>query len=117
MAGDTIALTGSVLEALPSAMFRVRLESGHEVLAYVGGKMRKHFIKLLPGDQVTVEMSPYDLTRGRIVRRLQKEEVQHEGPSFGKKNVSQLPVPQTPGSGSSNLQQPQTQTAPRVEEK
>lgn len=74
MAEQPIEAQGIVLEALPSAMFRVRLETGHEVIAYVGGKMRQHFIRLLPGDQVVVAMSPYDLTRGRIIRRLQKED-------------------------------------------
>lgn len=56
-------------EALPNAMFRVKLENGHPILAHVAGKMRMHFIRILPGDKVTVEMSPYDLTRGRIVYR------------------------------------------------
>jgi translation initiation factor IF-1 len=58
-----------VIEPLPNAMFRVELENGHRVLAHISGKMRMHFIKILPGDKVTVELSPYDLTRGRIVYR------------------------------------------------
>jgi len=58
-----------VIEPLPNAMFRVQLENGHKVLAHISGKMRMHFIKILPGDKVTVELSPYDLTRGRIVYR------------------------------------------------
>jgi translation initiation factor IF-1 len=58
-----------VVEPLPNAMFRVELENGHKVLAHISGKMRMHFIKILPGDKVTVELSPYDLTRGRIVYR------------------------------------------------
>jgi len=58
-----------VIEPLPNAMFRVELENGHRVLAHISGKMRMHFIKILPGDRVTVELSPYDLTRGRIVYR------------------------------------------------
>ncbi|MBN1125693.1 MAG: translation initiation factor IF-1 [Sedimentisphaerales bacterium] len=66
---DSIRVEGRVLDALPNAMFRVELESGHQILAHVSGKMRMHFIRILPGDQVTVEMSPYDLTRGRIVLR------------------------------------------------
>jgi translation initiation factor IF-1 len=57
------------LETLPNAMFRVELENGHKVLAHISGKMRMHFIKILPGDKVTVELSPYDLTRGRIILR------------------------------------------------
>ncbi|MDT7043834.1 translation initiation factor IF-1 [Candidatus Nitronereus thalassa] len=66
---DVIEVQGSVLETLPNAMFRVQLESGHKILAHISGKMRMHFIRILPGDKVTVEMSPYDLTRGRITYR------------------------------------------------
>jgi len=62
-------LEAKVTEALPNAMFRVELENGHKVLAHVSGKMRMHYIRILPGDKVTVEMSPYDLNRGRIVLR------------------------------------------------
>jgi len=64
-----ITVDGIIKETLPNAMFRVQLESGHEVLAHVSGKMRMHFIKILPGDKVKVELSPYDLTRGRIIYR------------------------------------------------
>jgi len=66
---DAIRLEAKVIEALPNAMFKVELENGHQVLAHVSGKMRMHFIRILPGDKVTVEMSPYDLSRGRIVLR------------------------------------------------
>ena len=66
---DAIRLQEKVVEALPNAMFRVELDGGHKVLAHVSGKMRMNFIRILPGDQVTVEMSPYDLNRGRIVLR------------------------------------------------
>ena len=66
---DGIVVEGKVSETLPNAMFRVELENGHKVLAHVSGKMRMHFIRILPGDSVTVELSPYDLTRGRIIRR------------------------------------------------
>ncbi len=66
---DAIRLQAEVVEALPNAMFRVELEGGHRVLAHVSGKMRMNFIRILPGDMVTVEMSPYDLNRGRIVLR------------------------------------------------
>lgn len=66
---EGISVEGTVVEPLPNAMFRVELESGHRVLAHVSGKMRKHFIRILPGDKVTVELSPYDLTRGRITYR------------------------------------------------
>ncbi len=66
---DAIRLVATVIDALPNAVFRVELENGHRVLAHVSGKMRMHFIRILPGDSVTVEMSPYDLSRGRIVLR------------------------------------------------
>jgi len=66
---DAIEVTGKVLETLPNAMFRVELENGHKVLAHISGKMRMHYIRILPGDKVTVELTPYDLTRGRIVFR------------------------------------------------
>ncbi|NPA58242.1 MAG: translation initiation factor IF-1 [Aquificae bacterium] len=65
-----IVVEGVVEEALPNAMFRVKLDTGHEVLAHVSGKMRMHFIRILPGDRVKVELSPYDLTRGRIIFRM-----------------------------------------------
>ena len=64
-----IQIEGTVIEALPNAMFRVELDKGHKVLAHISGKMRMHFIRILPGDRVTVELSPYDLSRGRIVYR------------------------------------------------
>ncbi|MCD6198369.1 MAG: translation initiation factor IF-1 [Thermodesulfobacteriota bacterium] len=67
--GDAIQVEGKVLETLPNAMFRVELENGHKVLAHISGKMRMHYIKILPGDTVTVELSPYDLSRGRVVYR------------------------------------------------
>ena len=66
---DAIEVDGVVEEALPNAMFRVELENGHEVLAHISGKLRMNFIRILPGDKVTVQMSPYDLTRGRITWR------------------------------------------------
>ncbi|MFZ3073256.1 MAG: translation initiation factor IF-1 [Thermodesulfobacteriota bacterium] len=66
---DAIEVEGTVVETLPNAMFRVELENKHRVLAHVSGKMRMHFIKILPGDKVIVELSPYDLTRGRITYR------------------------------------------------
>jgi len=66
---DAIVVEGKILETLPNAMFRVELENGHKVLAHISGKMRMHYIKILPGDRVTVELSPYDLTRGRIIFR------------------------------------------------
>ncbi|NOY68639.1 MAG: translation initiation factor IF-1 [Deltaproteobacteria bacterium] len=66
---EAIKVLGTVLETLPNAMFKVELENKHQVLAHLSGKMRMHFIKILPGDSVTVELSPYDLTRGRITYR------------------------------------------------
>ncbi len=66
---ETITVEGKVIEPLPNAMFRVELDNGHVVLAHISGKMRMHFIKILPGDKVTMELSPYDLTRGRITYR------------------------------------------------
>ena len=66
---DAVQVEGTVIEPLPNAMFRVELENGHMILAHISGKMRMHFIRILPGDKVTVELSPYDLSRGRIVYR------------------------------------------------
>ena len=66
---EALEVEGVVIETLPNAMFRVELENGHRVLGHISGKMRKHFIKILPGDRVLVELSPYDLTKGRIVYR------------------------------------------------
>lgn len=66
---DVIEVEGTVIEALPNAMFQVELENGHKILAHISGKLRMHFIRILPGDKVTVELSPYDLTRGRITWR------------------------------------------------
>ena len=67
---DVLEVEGTVLEALPNAMFKVKLENGHEILAHISGKIRKNFIRILPGDKVKVEMTPYDLTKGRITFRL-----------------------------------------------
>lgn len=69
MKEENIEVEGTVMEALPNAMFRVELPNGHKILAHVSGKIRMNFIKILPGDKVTVELSPYDLTRGRIIYR------------------------------------------------
>ena len=66
---DVIEIEGTIKETLPNAMFKVELENGHEILAHVSGKIRMHYIRILPGDKVTVEMSPYDLTKGRITYR------------------------------------------------
>jgi translation initiation factor IF-1 len=69
---DKIDMEGTVVEALPATQFRVRLDNGHEILAYLSGKMRKYYIRILLGDRVRVELSPYDLTRGRIVYRYKR---------------------------------------------
>jgi translation initiation factor IF-1 len=66
---ETIQMQGEIVETLPNATFRVKLENGHVVLSHISGKMRMHYIRILPGDKVTVELTPYDLTRGRIVFR------------------------------------------------
>ena len=71
MSKDVIELQGTVVESLPNAMFKVELENGYTILAHISGKIRMNFIKILPGDRVTVELSPYDLTRGRITDRFQ----------------------------------------------
>lgn len=73
---EVIKLTGKVVETLPGGKFRVELENGHVIIAHVSGKMRKHYIKLVPGDKVEVELTPYDLTKGRISFRLRDERTQ-----------------------------------------
>ena len=78
---DKIQVDGRIVEALPGTQFRVKLENGHEVLAYLSGRMRKYYIRILLGDHVRVEMSPYDLTRGRIVYRAKKPN--ENSPEFG----------------------------------
>ena len=70
MAKDVIEIEGTILESMPNAMFRVKLENGHEILPHISGKIRKNFIRILPGDRVKVEMTPYDLSKGRITFRL-----------------------------------------------
>ena len=76
MAKDVIEFVGTILEAMPNAMFKVKLENDHEILAHISGKIRKNFIRILPGDKVRVEMTPYDLTKGRITFRL--KQVKHK---------------------------------------
>ncbi len=77
---EKIEMEGTVIEALPNTMFRVELDNGHEVLAYLSGKMRKYYIRILLGDRVKVELSPYDLTRGRITYRYRRK-VRRENPT------------------------------------
>lgn len=69
---EAIEVKGKVIETLPNAMFKVDIENGHRILAHISGKMRMHYIRILPGDEVTIELSPYDLTRGRIIYRYKK---------------------------------------------
>ena len=75
---DIIEFEGEVIDTLPNTLFKVRLENGHEIIAHISGKMRKHYIRLVPGDNVEVELTPYDLTKGRIVFRAKDDR-----PSFG----------------------------------
>ena len=70
MAKDVIELEGTIIESMPNAMFKVKLENEHEILAHISGKIRKNFIRILPGDRVKVEMTPYDLSKGRITYRM-----------------------------------------------
>ena len=81
---DKIEMEGTVVEALPGTQFRVRLDNGHEVLSYLSGKMRKYYIRILLGDRVQVEVSPYDLSRGRIIYRYKKQT--HRAPEAQKKS-------------------------------
>ncbi len=76
---EVIKLTGRVVETLPGAQFKVELENGHIILTHVSGKMRRHFIRLVPGDKVEVELTPYDLTKGRITFRLHEQQVRDRG--------------------------------------
>lgn len=82
---EAITVDGTVLEPLPNAMFRVELENGHKVLAHISGKMRMHYIRILPGDKVTVELSPYDLSKGRITYR--KNRNRYESKNISQKNL------------------------------
>ena len=83
---EVIKLQGVVVESLPNAQFKVELENGHSIIAHVSGKMRKHYIRLVPGDRVEVEMTPYDLTKGRISFRLRDEKTVNSGNVPGKGN-------------------------------
>lgn len=82
---DSIEVEGKVIENLPNAMFKVELPNGHAVLAHISGKMRMHYIKIMPGDKVTVELSPYDLTRGRITFRKKDRPIAPQAPGHMRK--------------------------------
>ncbi len=86
--GDHIEMEGTVLEPLPNAMFRVELDNGHKILAHISGKMRMNFIRILPGDRVVVEISPYDLTKGRIIYRSKNQKEDFKDDKKGSKNES-----------------------------
>ena len=94
MSKDVLKLQGEVLEALPNTKFRVELENGHIVLAHLSGKMRLHYIKVLPGDWVTLELTPYDLTKGRIVTRLSAEEARQHTKAKEEKRARQAALEQ-----------------------
>lgn len=88
---EGIEVEGTVLEPLPNAMFRVELSNGHKVLAHISGKMRMHYIRILPGDKVTVELSPYDLTRGRIIFKIfSRTRISNESSCFSKENLCEM---------------------------
>ena len=89
MADDVVQLEGKIVAVLPGTMFRVELENGHQVLAHISGKLRKHFIKITAGDTVKLEMSPYDLDKARIIYRLKNADQNKNAPvrSFGPRNV------------------------------
>ena len=84
---DVIEVEGTILEALPNAMFQVQLVNGHTILAHISGKIRMNFIKILPGDKVTVELNPYDLNRGRITYRYKESKRQRGGLNYESKTV------------------------------
>ena len=94
---DMIEIDGIVVDTLPNAAFKVKLENGHEILAHVSGKIRMHHIRILPGDRVTVEISPYDLTRGRITFRRSRRLEENESKTIRKTNVRQMSNHSTKG--------------------
>src|SRR6202521_5021800 len=114
---DAIEVMATVIEPLPNAMFRVELENKHRVLAHVSGKMRKNFIRILAGDKVAVELSPYDLTRGRIVYRYKQVGGRgiHESTGIGKKDLRQVQGDSPARRGARDLPQPEAQAAPGVD--
>jgi len=119
---DAIEVEGTVVELLPNTMFRVQLANGHRVLAHISGKMRLHFIRILPGDKVMLEISPYDLSKGRITYRQkwQRGDVprfhfaDYESTTISKKTLCQLQDREAQERGSRDLQKPTPQTAPGI---
>ena len=121
---DAIEVMATVIEPLPNAMFRVELDNKHQVLAHISGKMRKNFIRILPGDKVAVELSPYDLTRGRIVYRYKiaaaiwdgasAERSRNESTSLGQENLHEVQDRSPARRGSRDLPEPETPPAPGI---
>jgi translation initiation factor IF-1 len=111
---EKIEIEGEVVEALPSTMFRVQLDNGHSVLARISGKMRKHYIRILPGDRVKVELSPYDLTRGRITFRM-KYRGANESPPIRQAHVRALSRDQAARPHDRHLLEPPPQAKARLE--
>jgi len=115
---EAIEVVATVVEPLPNAMFRVELENGHGVLAHISGKMRKHFIRILPGDKVLVELSPYDLKRGRQRARARPGRhapaLRDEGSSIGQAHVHQVQDYPSQGGDPGHLREPQAQAATRL---
>jgi translation initiation factor IF-1 len=121
---DVIQMQGEILENLPNATFRVKLENGHVVLGHISGKMRMHYIKILPGDKVTVELTPYDLTRARIVVRAKEgaarqktsarcgQEKRNESQRVGQEDVPQVQGHQAQRCCARDLRRPAAQAAP-----
>src|SRR3978361_497814 len=113
-----IEVEGRVVEPLPNAMFRIELENGHKVLAHISGKMRQHYIRILPEDKVVVELSPYDLSRGRIVHRYKRHQQirqrgrDREGPAERQAHLRQVPGGPPSWAGHGHLRQPAAQAAP-----
>jgi translation initiation factor IF-1 len=102
---DVIQMQGEIMETLPNATFRVKLENGHVILGHISGKMRMHYIRILPGDKVTVELTPYDLTRGRNDRK----EREHESAGLGEEDLPQLQDRAAQRGGARDLQGPAPQ--------
>ena len=111
---ETIQMQGEILETLPNAMFRVKLENGHVVLGHISGKMRMHYIRILPGDRVQVELTPYDLSRGRITYRYKR--AADEGSSERQEDLREVQGDPPSRAGHGHLREPAPQAAPGLGE-
>ena len=111
---DVIEMQGEVMENLPNATFRVKLENGHTIHAFISGKMRMNYIRILPGDKVTVQMTPYDLTKGRITFQSEvgKSGGTHESNGFSEEDLPQVQDRAAQGRGARHLRRPAPQAAP-----